>query len=165
MLVHEDWDSLIDFAQSFRLAQDNPALFQLLQIRHATTPPSWDAPELINGHGPLLASYAGLGASPLSTVFVLTRLGGAAQQLYVPYNELAFRLLLTNFHDRFVGGQMPTTLGDRLFELTDPRVLAYDTTDGGLMSGASLVADELALTWGWSVPVEDLRARLDGGFP
>ncbi len=164
-LIHEDWDTLVNPRQSEFLANAAPRYVELMSVQHASPPPSWDAEDVANSHGPLLASYALSGALPLTSVFILKRLVAPSDGIIVPFDKPSFHQTLELFHARELEGVEPRVLAERLFEMTDPRVRAYNLPTGVVSSGAEVVADELNLVWGTSYTAQTVRAALDGGFP
>ncbi len=84
----------------------------------------------------------------------------------MPYDEPTFRALVEAERQRALNGQAPSTFGDRLFDLTDPRITVYNLADAGVASGALLVAYELNQGWGTSYTEQTVRGVLDAGaFP
>ena len=66
---------------------------------------------------------------------------------------------------RQLEGHAPTALAERLFEMTEPRVIAFDLGANMAYSGAQVVAFELNLVWGTTYTDLTVRAALDAGFP
>ena len=165
LLIHEDWDTLVNPAQSQFLASAAPRYVELMSVQHASPPPSWDAPDVANSHGPLLAGFALSGSLPLTSVFILKRLAAPSEGIIVPFDKPSFHQTLELFHARELEGVAPTVLAERLFEMTEPRVRAYNLPTGIVSSGAELVADELNLVWGTAYTPQTVRAALDAGFP
>jgi hypothetical protein len=163
LLVHEDWDTLVSFDQSTKLVELAPSVFKPLWILHGAPPSSWDT--VVNGHGPLLTQFAQLASYTFVTAFLLTQLGDPGQPLYAAWDTASMRRLFAHVHTLQRAGVNVGFFAQRLVELTDPRLIAFDFTSGASLGAAAAVARELNLEWKTSYTPENVAANLAGGLP
>lgn len=164
LIVHEDWDTLVPIEQSERLVELAPETFAPLWLQHEGPPEPWD--EALNTHGPLLAGGPGLGIYTFVWAHLLTRLGGPAQPLTVPWDRAGLRALLELMHARQAEGRDVAFLAPQLALLCDPRVQTFALDDGSIAPGPETLALELEAVWGASWTAEAAcRALTQGNLP
>jgi len=146
LVVHEDWDTLVSFEQSTRLVELAPDRFEPLWLLHEGPPEPWD--QALNTHGLLLGGPAGGGIYPFVWAHLLTHLGGAGQDLLVPWDPASFRALLELMRARQAEGKDLGFLAPRLAMLCDPRVSTFDLGAQVTAPGPETLAAELNAVWG-----------------
>lgn len=162
LILHEDFDTLVDVTQTERLVAAKPALVSPLYLRHATGPqPNWDS-ELTN-HGSAFAAFGGGGTLP----FIVARLLLALHDgpvVYVPYDG-NFLTLLTFVRDQQRAGAPYPEFAARLRELLDPRVVLVNVGDGSQIRGVDGITVAVNHVWGTSYTPATIDAALAAGLP
>lgn len=163
LLIHEDWDTLVDFEQSRRLVALAPDHFRPLWILHDGPPHPWD--QALTTHGPLLAAFAANGGQTFAWAHLLLGLGGPAQPLYVPFIAADLRALLQHLFGLSRLGVDVAFLAERLQVFCDPRVSTYELNTQTVRPGPETLADELNAGFGTAYDGPSACAQLALGLP
>ncbi len=160
LVVHDDYDTLVDVHQSELLTAAAPSLVSAVYLRHSQAA-NWDA--LLNQHGPEFGGFGGNGMLPFVVVRVL-RAVSVSQYIYVPYND-DFGTLLTWARDQTRAGAPHHEVAARLRELIAPNVIMFNATNSTVAAGGDFVATAVNAVWGTSYTAANIDAALANGLP
>lgn len=158
LVLHDELDNLVPFAQSEQLAAACGA--DVIYWPRATEPDPGDPT-----HGPLLAEAGFPSAYTYGLTYLHRRLAASDQVLYELYGPAALGAHLTTLRDAQLRGEDVSFGAPRLRELCDPRIYLYDVGANLLPTGATAVAAAVNEVWGTSHDATTIDAALATGLP
>lgn len=161
-VTHEDWDLLVNVAQTERLSARLPALVRPLLLRHDAPPATLADAGL--SHGALMTAF---GEEALRTFHwsALLRALSDTQLVYVPWRRASFDTMLTYVRDRTRAGTRHDAVARELAMLLESRVWMYELDTMQAEPGAAFVSREVNAIWGLTTTPTDVAVVLDAGLP
>ncbi|MHA7631175.1 alpha/beta hydrolase family protein [Corallococcus sp. M7] len=161
LILHDDWDTLIPVEHTRALVAQAPQRFTPMYLQNL---PAVDWNTLPPDHGPLLTQHGNV-VITLSLGHLYVTLGAAEQPLYVPHAQGTVRTWLQGVRAAQMQGRDVSDVVPRLQELTDPRVLMFEPSQGTFQPGAAFIAQEINAVWGTSFTDANVRSSLGPGLP
>ncbi len=162
LATHEDWDVLVNVAQTERLGARLPSLVSPLYLRHDAPPADWTDGGI--SHGVLTSGW---GETALKTFHWarLLRTLSDTHLVFVPWTRAPFEALLQHARDRTRAGTRHDEVARELARLIDQRVWMYELGTMQVETGPAFVSREVNAVWGLSTTESSIATVLDAGLP
>ncbi|HTQ29671.1 MAG TPA: hypothetical protein VMI53_00535 [Opitutaceae bacterium] len=145
LVLQDEWDTLVPFAQSIALVATLPNRVQGLWYPHLG-PPNYNTLPL--GHMPVSPGLDDNSANLFTSAYLLEHLLPAGSPISIPYDSSDFRNFFAYMRSMGDSGADITSLAPRLADLSDPRVTLLDVSSSNPLppvSGSFWVAYFLSL--------------------
>ncbi len=158
LVIHEMWDTLVPFGMSEKLVNESSGNVEPVWFFHED-PLDYDTHDL--SHGEISDVYY-----TFAFVYILTKTILPSQNITALFNPDDFHAFMQYIHKFQDDGYDMKWIVPRLLELTDDRIIMYNTLTGNMSTGKALIVQEINTVWGLNINEDDIAGLFaEGNLP